>query len=58
MTMDPQAIGRLEAGQVDVQQKLDTSVPHSARIWNYWLGVPSTPTSAATGRSAATPSTT
>ncbi|MGQ5595126.1 SAM-dependent methyltransferase [Streptomyces sp. ESR1.13] len=21
-----------------VQQKIDTSVPHSARIWNYWLG--------------------
>ncbi|WP_231157662.1 SAM-dependent methyltransferase [Streptomyces sp. CNZ748] len=20
------------------QQKIDTSVPHSARIWNYWLG--------------------
>ncbi|MZE72145.1 SAM-dependent methyltransferase, partial [Streptomyces sp. SID5789] len=19
-------------------QKIDTSVPHSARIWNYWLG--------------------
>jgi hypothetical protein len=21
-----------------LQQKIDTSVPHSARIWNYWLG--------------------
>ncbi|MFF9043934.1 SAM-dependent methyltransferase [Streptomyces parvulus] len=21
-----------------VQQKIDTTVPHSARIWNYWLG--------------------
>src|SRR5690606_39472476 len=20
------------------QQNIDTSVPHSARIWNYWLG--------------------
>jgi hypothetical protein len=22
----------------DVNAKLDTSVPHSARVWNYWLG--------------------
>ena len=22
----------------DVSAKLDTSVPHSARVWNYWLG--------------------
>ncbi|WP_316776675.1 SAM-dependent methyltransferase [Streptomyces sasae] len=24
--------------QAAEQQKIDTSVPHSARIWNYWLG--------------------
>src|SRR5438477_9465235 len=23
---------------VTVDQPIDTSVPHSARIWNYWLG--------------------
>jgi S-adenosyl methyltransferase len=22
----------------DIQSRIDTSVPHSARIWNYWLG--------------------
>ncbi|NLU74296.1 SAM-dependent methyltransferase [Streptomyces sp. HNM0575] len=22
----------------DVQQRIDTSVPHTARVWNYWLG--------------------
>src|SRR5262245_46423847 len=22
----------------DLLQKIDTTVPHSARIWNYWLG--------------------
>ena len=22
----------------DVSSRLDTGVPHSARIWNYWLG--------------------
>ena len=22
----------------DVSDKLDTSIPHSARVWNYWLG--------------------
>lgn len=38
MTMDSQATDRPEVGEVDVQQRIDTSVPHSARIWNYWLG--------------------
>ncbi|MGK5532232.1 SAM-dependent methyltransferase [Streptomyces sp. URMC 129] len=26
------------AGRPDPVSKIDTSVPHSARIWNYWLG--------------------
>jgi S-adenosyl methyltransferase len=26
------------AGQEQPTSKIDTSVPHSARIWNYWLG--------------------
>ncbi|MEU8285198.1 SAM-dependent methyltransferase [Micromonospora sp. NPDC048905] len=38
MTTDSQATDRPEAGGVDAVQKIDTSVPHSARIWNYWLG--------------------
>ena len=38
VTENSPAAGRPEAGQPDAQQKLDTSVPHSARIWNYWLG--------------------
>ncbi|MGS2616841.1 SAM-dependent methyltransferase [Micromonospora sp. LZ34] len=38
MTVDSPASDRPEAGKLDVQQKIDTSVPHSARIWNYWLG--------------------
>ncbi|MBM7489282.1 hypothetical protein JOD64_000504 [Micromonospora luteifusca] len=38
MTTESQATGRSEAGEVDAEQKIDTSVPHSARIWNYWLG--------------------
>ena len=33
--MESPTTGQAEAG---VQQKIDTSVPHSARIWNYWLG--------------------
>jgi O-methyltransferase involved in polyketide biosynthesis len=32
MTVDPSAGGQPHA------PKIDTSVPHSARIWNYWLG--------------------
>ncbi|NLU76462.1 SAM-dependent methyltransferase [Streptomyces sp. HNM0575] len=27
-----------DESQPDPQPKIDTSVPHSARIWNYWLG--------------------
>ena len=26
------------APESEMHQKIDTSVPHSARIWNYWLG--------------------
>ncbi|MDO3700211.1 SAM-dependent methyltransferase [Micromonospora sp. C28SCA-DRY-2] len=36
--MDSPASDRPEPGNPDVRQKIDTSVPHSARIWNYWLG--------------------
>ncbi|MCT2591945.1 SAM-dependent methyltransferase [Streptomyces sp. N2-109] len=28
----------MTADSYDQQQKIDTTVPHSARIWNYWLG--------------------
>nr|WP_238162082.1 SAM-dependent methyltransferase [Micromonospora endolithica] len=38
VTNDSPTVNRPEVGEVDVQQKIDTSVPHSARIWNYWLG--------------------
>ncbi|WBB69091.1 SAM-dependent methyltransferase [Micromonospora sp. WMMD812] len=38
MTVDSPASGRPEPGKLDAQQKIDTSIPHSARIWNYWLG--------------------
>ncbi len=36
MTVDSPASGR--PGNSDAQPKIDTSIPHSARIWNYWLG--------------------
>src|SRR5918993_2138732 len=29
---------RVTPGQEEYVSKLDTSQPHSARIWNYWLG--------------------
>ncbi|MFJ5597548.1 SAM-dependent methyltransferase [Micromonospora parva] len=38
MTMESSTSGRPEAGAAGSPQKIDTSVPHSARIWNYWLG--------------------
>ena len=38
VSMESPTTGRPEAGEAGVQQKIDTSVPHSARIWNYWLG--------------------
>jgi hypothetical protein len=28
----------LRGDELDGTPKLDTSIPHSARIWNYWLG--------------------
>jgi hypothetical protein len=28
----------LRGGKLDGTPKIDTSIPHSARIWNYWLG--------------------
>ncbi|MEV0809687.1 SAM-dependent methyltransferase [Micromonospora sp. NPDC050200] len=30
--------GRADQPVEDVTSKLDTTVPHSARVWNYWLG--------------------
>ncbi len=32
MTGEPAATGPAQS------PKIDTTVPHSARIWNYWLG--------------------
>ena len=34
----PAAPGGPEAADNTAQSGIDTSVPHSARIWNYWLG--------------------
>ncbi len=28
----------MSAPEPSSEQRIDTSVPHSARIWNYWLG--------------------
>ncbi len=30
--------GSRTSGQPPAPPEIDTSVPHSARIWNYWLG--------------------
>jgi hypothetical protein len=35
---NPAAAGGPEAADNTAQSGIDTSVPHSARIWNYWLG--------------------
>ena len=37
MTGDQPGYSRNEAGK-DLMEGIDTTVPHSARIWNYWLG--------------------
>ena len=38
MTDSPAAAGGSEAADSTAQTGIDTTVPHSARIWNYWLG--------------------
>jgi S-adenosyl methyltransferase len=39
MTDDSSAVpGGLEEGDNTAKTGIDTTVPHSARIWNYWLG--------------------
>jgi O-methyltransferase involved in polyketide biosynthesis len=39
MTDDSPAVpGGLEEGNDEARTGIDTTVPHSARIWNYWLG--------------------
>ncbi|ONK09971.1 SAM-dependent methyltransferase [Streptomyces sp. MP131-18] len=38
MTNDPSTPAAGSADSGDPVSKIDTSVPHSARIWNYWLG--------------------
>src|SRR3984885_14831647 len=35
---NPAAPGGPEAAENTAQRGIDTSVPHAARIWNYWLG--------------------
>ena len=37
MTGDQSAYSWTEA-EKDMMEGIDTTVPHSARIWNYWLG--------------------
>ena len=38
MTNSPAAAGGSQAADSTAQTGIDTTVPHSARIWNYWLG--------------------
>jgi len=38
MTDSPAAAGGSQAADSTAQTGIDTTVPHSARIWNYWLG--------------------
>jgi hypothetical protein len=38
MTDSPAAGGGSETADSTAQTGIDTTVPHSARIWNYWLG--------------------
>jgi hypothetical protein len=38
MTDSPAAAGGSEGADSTAQTGIDTTVPHSARIWNYWLG--------------------
>ena len=38
MTDSPASSDGLQADESTAQTGIDTTVPHSARIWNYWLG--------------------